>query len=168
MELISNELNRKLNALVTHAFYLNRILDRDMSLLSVKFKMLNSAKILHPKFAHAFPALADNISDYQDSRGMLTVYGVTPLADFDFENPIQMFVNIREEFVKYQDMVEDVIDSAIAEKDHATKIFLDGYLSKLVPFIASADNIVEVAIAYGNDTKSMQQFDDEIEHCLVV
>ena len=168
MELISQELNTRLDSIVTFAFFLNRQLDRSMSLISVKFKLLKTSKLLHEKFAHFFPTFADFLSEYQDSRGMLTVYGETPKADFDANSHIELFEMFLEEFIKYQDMIEDVIDACIAEKDHMTKAFLDGYLLKLNPYIQSAENVLDVAKMYGVDPLGMQLFDSEIEHCLTV
>lgn len=168
MELISKELNSRLDSIVTGAFFLNRILDRMMSLLSVKFKMLNTAHILHPTLAHHFPNAADEVSDFQDSRGMLTVYGNTPKADFDASTHIELFEMMLEEFIKYQDLIEDVIDYAAMEKDLMVKEFLMKYLSEMNPYIATAMNLVEISKAYGTDTMAMQLFDDEVEVCLAV
>jgi ferritin len=139
-----------------------------MSLLSVKFKLLKTSELLHKAFAHHFPEAADWVSNFQDSRGMLTVYGETPTGDFDASSHIELFEMFLEEFIKYQDMIEDVIDSCISEKDHMTKAFLDGYLLKLNPYIQSADNVLQVAKMYGTEPLGMQLFDTEIENCLVV
>lgn len=168
MELISKELNNRLDAIVTGAFFLNRILDRMMSLLSVKFKMLKSSKLLHEKLAHHFPIAADSVSNFQDSRGMLTIYGETPRADFDATTHIELFEMMLEEFIKYQDLIEDVIDFASQEKDLMTKNFLMKYLSELNPYISTAMNLIDIATAYGTDGRGMQLFDVDIEKCLAV
>lgn len=167
MELVNPEVNERLNAIVTGAFYLNRVLDRMMSLFSVKFKMLNTARILHPALAHHFPSAADEVSDYQDSRGALTVYGATPLANFDATNHVELFEMMLEELIKYQDAIEDAIDFVIQEKDLMTKEFLSKYLLELNPYIATVANLLDVARAYGVDSRGMQMFDADMEKCLV-
>lgn len=168
MELISPELNSRLDSLVTGAFLLNRVLDRMMSLFSVKFKLLNTSRILHKTLAHHFPLAGDEVSEFQDSRGMLTIYGETPRADFDAITHIELFEMMLEEFVKYQDAIEDVIDYASTEKDLMTKNFLMKYLSEMNPYITTAMNLVEVSKAYGVEPMAMQLFDNEVEHCLAV
>jgi len=168
LELISQELNTILDSLVTEAFTCNRILDRSMSLLSVKFKLLKTSELLHAKFAHWFPQAADLVSNLQDSRGMLTVYGATPLANFDAVSHIELFEMFLDEFVKYQDMIEDAIDASILEKDRMVEAFLKDYLLKLNPYIQSAMNVLDVARMYGTEPLGMQLFDNEIEHCLTV
>jgi hypothetical protein len=168
MELITEALNSRLNEIVSEAFVCNRILDRGMSLLGVKFRLLKCSKLLHIKLAHFFPNFADKVSDFQGSRNMLTVYGATPLADFDASSHIELFTMFQEEFIKYQDMIQDVLDAAIFEKDHMTKAFLDSYLLALNPYIETICNIVDLATAYGTDPLGMQLFDNEIEKCLTV
>lgn len=167
-ELISQELNARIDFAVTSAFRLNRLLDRACSILSVKFKLLKTSELLHKKFAHWFPQAADFLSNFQDSRGMLTVYGETPLADFDAVSHIELFEMFVDEFIKYQDEVEDIIDASILEKDRMTESFLRDYLLKLNPYIQSAMNVLDVARMYGTEPLGMQLFDNEIKHCLTV
>jgi ferritin len=168
LELISEALNSRLNNIVTASFAANRVLDRSMSLLAVKFRLLNCSKLLHEKLAHAFPKIADFVSDFQGSRNMLTIYGVTPVADFDASSHIELFKMWQEEFIKYQDLIEDTIDFAVLDKDTMTKNFLDKYLLDFSPYVETVNNLVDLAVACGDTTLGAQLFDTEVERCITV
>lgn len=168
MEMISESLVAKIDSAIGTCFQLNRWLDRGMSLLSTRWKMLNTAKVLHPKFAHATPALADFLSDYLDDRGCEVIYPATTIGNQNYDSPIAFFEFIMEEFVKFDNQIEDIIDAAVADGDHATKAFLDGFHMKWVPYVASMANILDVAKAYGSTPNGMQLFDVVVENCLKV
>ena len=168
MEMINPSLVAKIDSAIGFLFQLNRYLDRGMSLLSTRWKMLNCARVLHPKLAHATPALADSLSDFLDDRGCEVIYPATTIGDQEYENPIAFFEFIMDEFVKFDNQIEDIIDAAVAEGDHATKAFLDGFHMKWIPYVATMANIVDVAKSYGATPMGMQLFDVVIETCLKV
>lgn len=146
MGLISEQLNDKLNYLVGQSFALNRMLDRGMSLLSVRFKLINTANILHPKVAHIFPSslFADGISDYQGSRDNETIYPETPIGNKEYEHPIDFFVDMLEEFISFEEKIQETVGNAFEEGDFTTKVFLESLLKNLVPFIALAQTMVDL------------------------
>ena len=168
MEMISQRLNEALNEIIGKLFALNRLYDRAMSELGVKHKALKSASILHPTIAHFFPIFADSVSEYQQSRNMLTRYPATPEGNESYENPLQFYETALEEMNKFEDMVCDAIDLASIEKDWSTEAFLKEVLRKWNPYLETANNLVDICRRYGNDPKSQMQFDDEIENCLTV
>ena len=168
MKLISDELNSRLDILVGGAFRINRVLDRSVSLLATRFKLLKTAEIVHEKLAHMFPVLGDMVSNFQMIRGMETIYPETVRGDKSYNNHIELFEDMREEFSLYQDAIEDCIDFSIAEKDHATKSFLQSYLSGYLKYIETIDNLVEISTRYGLDFLASQLFDDESYHCFTI
>lgn len=170
MGLISEELNDMLNGIVTECFSLNRLLDRDMSLLSVKFKMVKTAEILHPTLAHAYLGneFADSISEYQASRNMLTVYGATPIGDKDYETPLDLITDYYNRNLEFQDMIYDVVDKAIEVGDHTTKVFLDELLSRLSKYTALSITLVDLFTDYGNEPYKLQLLDSVIDKYITV
>src|SRR5574344_716469 len=166
--MIDEKLNENLNLIVGSLFALNRLFDRAMSVLAVKYKALNSAKILHPSLAHQFPLIADSVTEIQQKRNMLSRYPATPEGNQMYDSPLQFYEIALEEFHKLEDLIEDTLDVAILEKDHVVKAFLDGLLIQWSSYIETMENIVYVCRNDGNDTKSQMQFDDEIEVCLTI
>lgn len=168
MEMISERLNEGLNSVVGSLFAMNRLFDRAMSVLAVKYKALNSAKILHPSLAHQFPLIADSVTEIQQKRNMLSRYPATPEGNQMYDSPLQFYEIALEEFHKLEDLIEDTLDIAILEKDHVVKAFLDGLLMQWSSYVETMENIVDVCRLYGNDSKSQMQFDAVIDSCLTV
>lgn len=91
--LISEETNEMLDKLVQQGFILNRIWDRGLSVLNVKYAMNNFEKIFHEGFAHLFPiAWSDTISNIQSMYNVTTKYLPTPLDDSDYNSPREFFL----------------------------------------------------------------------------
>lgn len=166
--MISENLNEALNQIVGKFFALNRLFDRAMSVISVKHKALNSAKILHPILAHNFPLIADSVTELQQKRNMLSRYPATPEGNETYENPLQFYEVALEEFHNTEDVIEDALDLAMLQKDHVVKSFLNGLLNTWANYIETMENIVDVCKMYGDDPRGQQMFDDEIEHCITV
>lgn len=158
--LIDENLNNELNSLVGMCFLGNRILDRDMSILSVKFTMNNAVKYLHQGFSHLYPLLADKISDYQGSRDNLTIYPDTPKDDSDYPDILSLFKKFLDYQLNFEQSVKEVIDTALEIKDYNTKVFLENFLLELNKYTEQSLILVDRAIAYGNDYMS---FDRDIK-----
>lgn len=165
MGLISNELNEQLNQLIGKCFAINRMLDRGMSLLKVRWKLSLASDILHPKVAHAYPGdqFADSISDYQAQRDMESIYPATPMGNREYNNPLEFFEDFHKENLEFQDMIQDAMDQASDEGDRTTKKFLSKLLYRLVPFTDLSQTFVDLCHKYGNDDFHMQVFDSVIE-----
>ena len=158
-ELISNKLNTKLDEIVTKLFEGNRICDRGMSILNVKFAMNKTEGQLHPKLAHAFPALADKVSEYQASRDNLTVYGATPLDASDYVTPLAFFEKVLDYMMDLESLIGQSVEMA-KEEDWSTFTFLSGFLKDIAKVTAQCLLLVDKAEMYGDDWKL---FDHNIE-----
>lgn len=165
MSLISEELNSLLNNLVGRCFRLNRLLDRGMSLLNVRWAMFKSSELLHPILAHAFlgDKFADSISDYQGSRNNETIYPATIIGDQDYDNYLDFFKEMLNEFMIFSNEIEDTISFAIQDEDNTTKVFLDNLLFRLVPYIEQMQDLVDLGTDYGTDNLGKRFFDENIE-----
>lgn len=165
MGLIQEELNNMLNELVTKCFSINRILDRGVSVLNIKFKMLNASNVIHHNIAHAYlgDKFADSISDYQSSRNNLTIYGETPKGDRDYNTPLEFIQDYYNLNLELQDMISDTIDKAIEIGDNTTKIFLDGLLYRLSEYTAISITLVDLFTDYGSESFNLQMLDSVID-----
>lgn len=165
MGLISEKLNNQLNELVGKAFAINRMLDRGMSLLTVRWKMIEASRVLHPKVAHAYPSdkFADSISDYQASRSMESIYPATPIGNREYEAPIDFFKDYLAENIEFEDMIKDAIDMANEDGDYTTKKFLDGLLFRLVPYTALSQDLVDLVEMCDNDKFKLMMLDENID-----
>lgn len=162
--LIEDKVNEKLNEVVKKCFLLNRIMDRGMSILAVKFAMNNTVNQIHPKLAHLYPKLADNVSDYQGARDCLTVYGETPLDDSDYTTPLDFFNKILEYQEELEANVSEGIETAKEEMDFMTKVFMDSFLLSLIPVTNQILLLVDKAESY----KDWMMFDADIEKFIIL
>lgn len=134
MKLISDEITRELNNIAGLLFVGNAMADNAVYQLSVKFVMPNVTEIVHHKFAHELPLLADNISDYADSRNVYLYRPVVPKQDKEYSNIKDIF----EDLLKYMTDLESLVKTTIRECDRlddlTTKVFLDSFLRDLIPY----------------------------------
>lgn len=170
MGLISEKLNSELDELIGKCFAINRMLDRGMSLLMVRWKMPNTSSLLHPVLAHSITGdkFADSISDFQGSRDMESIYPETPIGNKNYEYPLDLFYDYHNELLSFEDMIKDTIDDAVEEGDLVTKNFLDGLLSRLVPYTAISQTLIDLCKQYGNDSFHMQLLDANIDKYIKV
>lgn len=169
-ERITKELADKLSFLVGELFKINRDADRGLALCEVRFKLLNFEKLYHARVAHAAPLLADRITSYASKRNVESVYPDTVGGYKDYQSPLEFFDYMLEEFNRFEDEICDVIDACAAEKDRATQQFLQGFLATWTEYVATMNNICDLAYAYAPNAEplGLQLFDNNVEHCFTI
>jgi ferritin len=130
--LIPEKVNNGLDKIVGKCFEGNRIADRGMSILAIKFAMNKSEEILHEKLAHLFPKLADKISSYQGDRNNLTFYPETMSDNSDYSSPLEFFYKMLDYMQDLEALVSEIMDSS-DEEDIVTYIFLQKFMLDLIP-----------------------------------
>ncbi len=168
ISLISDEVNNQLNLIIQKCFLGNRILDRMMSILSIKFVMNKTSNILHPLISHAMPLLADEISNYQDSRNVLTVYLDTPKDDTDYNTPLELFETFYNFMEELEQSIDDGIRVAINNNDRMTKVFLERFLLKINNYTAQAILLRDKAKIYSDNPIEWMYFDRHINDFIIV
>jgi len=166
---VSDKVNDALNDIVLKCFYINRQEDRTMTELSVKFTMNQTSDTLHPILAHSPLALADLIGDYQDARNVLTNYGLVPADNTDYNNVLEMFEKSLEVWLNLEKTISDAVEICLNENDATTRVFLESFLLKIIPFTAQVVLLCDKIEAYGeNPTLGRMLFDQNIESFIVV
>ena len=112
--LLSKKTKLVLEKIIQHCFYINRMADRMVSVLSVKFVMPNTSNIIHKNYAHWAPVYADLISDYMDSRDCTTIYGETPRGDQEYENPLDCINKALEMNIELEKLLKKSIETSVA------------------------------------------------------
>ena len=165
MGLIVEGLNDSLNVLVGKCFHMNRLLDRSVSLLNVRFHLTNTAKVLHYKGAHVYlgEKFADAIADYQTLRNNETIYPETIEGNADFDKPISIFLQFHSENLAFENMILDVIDKANDLGDFTTKHFLEKLLDNLAEMTAMSQTLIDIFQDCDNDKFKLLMVDSEIE-----
>ena len=165
MPLITDRVNSKLNDIVTKCFTGNRVCDRAMSVLDVKFVMNQTSGILHEKLAHLFPLIADFVSEYQSERNCLTVYGFTPLDDTEYRSPQEFFEKILDFMTDLESLCYESYSLAIDDDDITTASFLLKFIKMLSHITNQCILLVDKGKAYNND---WMRFDHDIDDMIVL
>lgn len=170
MALIFEKINNELDKIRSKCFDINRIMDRGVSLLEVRWKMPLTAHILHPVAAHSILGddFADSISKYQAERDNESVYLATPAGDKEYDSPLALFIDYHNNLLELESMTKDAVDMSIEYGDTVTKIFLDGFLTRLIPYISMSKVLVDLGVAYGKDSFQLQMLDVNIEKYIQV
>jgi len=165
VSLLSEPVNKKLDELLTACFAGNRLCDRAMSVLDVKFFMNKSVSILHPGIAHLFPMLGDVVSEFQSDRNQMSVYGLTPLDATDYNSPQDFFEKLLEFVEDLESLSYDVKQIALDENDHTTVAFIDDFIETITPLTKQCLLLVDKGNAYKGD---WMRFDHDIEDFFVL
>ena len=160
--LISKEMKASLEKIISHCFYSNRMLDRMCSILSVTFVMPITSNILHHNLAHLYPLLADDISDYMDSRDCTTIYGETPIGDQEYDTVLDCFNKILEINLRLESLIKESIVLAQSINDYSTKVYLERFLLKILPITKDILLLLDKAEMYGNSDMSLMKLDHDI------
>lgn len=161
--LINEKIKLSLEEIITHCFYINRIADRIVSILSVKFVMPNLAELYHHKYAHWAPAYADLFSEYMDSRDCTTIYGETPKGDQEYDNPLDCINKSLEMNIYLEKLLKKAIQVANDNQDYTTRVFLEKSLLEVIPVTASLLLLIDKMELYGDTPKDWMKLDHDVK-----
>lgn len=87
-----------------------------------------------------------------------------PIAVFptQWENPLKMFEETLKHEKKVTSLIHNLYELAVDEKDHATSIFLQWYVSEQVEEEASVQDIIDALKCVGDDKAAFYMFDKEL------
>ena len=142
--------------LIKKCFEMNRILDREVSVLGATFAMNNIAKKCHLGIAHYFPSLADKIGELCLERyNISVVYGETPTADKEYNSPLEIISEMNSTVKDFQLFFMDDVCKRVFNNDDI-QVYSD-----LLELLREYNKIVEQTILledklklYGNDLAS--------------
>ena len=161
--LLKAEVKSALEEIVKKCFYNNRMFDRMVSLISVKFVMPITGDIIHHRLAHLYPTIADIISDYMAQRNCTTIYGETPAGNQEYDSPLDCFNYMLELNLQLETIVNNAIKISYENGDYTTKVMLDKFLLNLIAVTDDLLLIVDKSTMYGDSEMSWMKFDHDIE-----
>lgn len=162
MKLLSDSVIRELSNIQGMLFIGNSIADNAVYQLSVKFVMPRTTEIVHHRFAHEMPLLADNITDYADDRNVYLHRPVVPEHKKEYSNIKEIFDELLEYMVNLEKIVSHAIDVCIDDNDKTTKVFLDSFLRDLIPYTKMMLGFVDYIEMNGYTSKDNMDMDARI------
>jgi ferritin len=100
--------------------------------------------------------------DYVNERGGRVTLDTIAKPDADWKTPLAAFEHILRHEQLVTSMINDLVDLAIAEQDHATKIFLQWFVSEQVEEEASVGEVVNKLRLIKNNSSGLFFLDAEM------
>lgn len=152
--LVSQKTINAIYEIVGESFKANRVLDRCVSVLGVKFACNKASKGIHKDLAHLYPLLADKWGELLEKYNIPIEYPMTPQGVQNYDSVEQIIKTIGEVALDYQSMAMGVAKIAMENNDiHVYAEILD--IIKEINKTVEATILLEDKIAlYGNDIAS--------------
>jgi len=100
--------------------------------------------------------------DFLAERGGRVVLEAIDKPPHEWAGPLAVFEHVLEHEQKVTGLINDLVDLAIAEKDHATNIFLQWFVSEQVEEEDTATSLVRRLRLIGDDANGLFMLDTEL------
>jgi len=105
---------------------------------------------------------AMKIFDYVNERGGRVALDQIEAPQTEWKDPLAIFQAAYKHELKVSGMINDLVNLAIKEKDHATNNFLQWYVEEQVEEEASADEVVQKLKLMGGKGQGLFMMDKEM------
>lgn len=165
--LVSQPTQDALMELIKACFRENRVLDRLVSILGVKFVMNQTAEFLHLHVSHYFPILADRIGESTLERyNIPVVYGETPKADEDYTSVKECLEIVERRMIDFQAMMMGVCKIAFDHNDIQVYADMLDLLKEFNFYTEQAILLKDKIDAYGED--KIMAFDHDLKDFIIL
>jgi ferritin len=100
--------------------------------------------------------------EYLHDRGAKVVLQAIPQPPVDFASPLAIFEQVYEHEQKVTALINKIYDVATAEKDTASQIFLQWFISEQVEEEKNASSILDMLKKIGTHVGSLYQLDHQL------
>lgn len=105
---------------------------------------------------------AEKFADYLNERSGRVVLKAIDSPQVEWESPIDVFEAVLEHERKVTALINELMDIAIAEKDHAAAMFLQWFIGEQVEEEASAQEVLDQLNLAGESKGGMLMIDREL------
>lgn len=155
-EKMAEALNRQLNAELYSAYlYLSMaayFYDQGLNGFANWMVVQNQEETLH----------AMKFFNYLKDRGARIRLAAIEQPPTDWSSPLEVFEATLKHEQKVTSLINQLMDLALAERDHATTVFLQWFVTEQVEEEASANDIVQRLRLIGNDANALFVLDREL------
>lgn len=154
---ISDATYEALNNFLTKNFQMNSFCDNIAYNLGYR-KMASTEPLFHEKFAHAFPQLADTISDLMLRLEARPVRGNLNSNIIEYQSNVDMFTDLKREVDAYRLDIFRVIDVADINNDIEVKVEMENFSATFLPYVDQVNLWHKKALEYGD---AVEKFDHD-------
>jgi len=100
--------------------------------------------------------------DFINERGGRVMLQQVKAPPAEWSSPLDVFENAYKHEQKVTGLINDLVNLAVGERDHATNIFLQWFVTEQVEEEASADEVVQKLKLVGDDSSGLFMLDGEM------
>ncbi len=100
--------------------------------------------------------------DFINERGGRVILQGVEAPPAEWSSPLDVFENAYKHEQKVTGLINDLVNLAVGERDHATNIFLQWFVTEQVEEEASADEVVQKLKLVGDDSGGLFMLDGEM------
>ncbi len=100
--------------------------------------------------------------DFINERGGRVMLQGVEAPPTEWSSPLDVFENAYKHEQKVTGLINDLVNVAVGERDHATNIFLQWFVTEQVEEEASADEVVQKLKLVGKDSGGLFMLDGEM------
>ena len=100
--------------------------------------------------------------DFINERGGRVILQQVEPPPTEWSSPVDVFENAYKHEQKITGLINDLVNLAVGEGDHATNIFLQWFVTEQVEEEASADEVVQKLKLVGDDSSGLFMLDREM------
>lgn len=105
---------------------------------------------------------AMKIYEYLNQVNAKVILNQIPAAAKDWSSPLDVFQNVYDHEIEVTDSINNLVNLAISEKDHATNNFLIWFVNEQVEEVATADRILGRVKFIGENHNGLFFLDHEL------
>ena len=155
--LISEETSKALDLLYNQFFNLNSVYDNAVSYMLNEWCMPHASEVIHKNLAHAFPVMADMISEIKDNYDEKSVRTTVPTHDETYDSLYDMMNNLYSYCANTYEMMK--ITSKIAMDNGDLNVLAD-----LVEFTSTFNKIMGQVITLKGKSEQINDYDKFDRH----
>ena len=142
-----------IQAAIDRCFAMNALCDRMYYVMKGHWYMKDFSQLFHEKVAHAFPAIADDLSDVLLGEGEDVTRGSMDAQAQAYTGPTQMMEIYRDEVLATRAVISDAYYAAFDRREPGAAALLEDILEDFQEgMVAQAIHMVGKAAQYGDNT----------------
>ena len=142
-----------IQAVIDRCFFMNALCDRMVYVMQGHWFMKAFAKHLHEQVAHAYPSLADQLSEVLLGEGENVTRGAIEAQTQDYMSPTQLLETYQDEVLATRRIFGDAYYAAIDNREVGIASLLEDILEDFQEgLVAQAIHMAGKATQYGDNT----------------
>lgn len=160
--LINDRTIKEINLISQQCFWLNRVLDRAVSVLDSDFGMVHTSAILHEGLAHKYPILADEINKSLSMFGEKISYLETPEDSRDYDDIVSIFQTILDENILLYEALKKCLLVVREVSDFNVEYIVLEFIGEVNKYVAQAITLRDKAVSLKDNVEMYEILIDKI------